>query len=502
MTSSQPSHAVKLPYRIYFLDRCATTHLLSNRSPHCIQISPLACLREEHGRSRDTGKDSHVTLCDMSCDRGTVAEDETPPDTSGAASEAAGSPKIISFSYKVPRAISFSYKPPQLGSNSVASPKFNAQVDSKGTEDVSEATNSNKQTLETNSEPLKINSEPLDATSEFLSCSKPLKAFSEPRNAKSEPLNAKSESLNVKSEPLNVKSEPLNFKSEPLKVKSEPLNAKSEPLKVKSEPLNVKSEPLNAKSEPLNVKSEPLNAKSMPLNATKSHCDRLPSSPSPDSQSRDFTSPSPSDDAFESEKETKIGTNNKTGQSACHTRDGKILERFLRRGRSESVCRLITNMIYDSDESGWSSDEGSLASSRDGVTSRDSVTSREARSLGGRKGRSSSSNELIASKPRVVPPGPPTRRSTTDILSTPARRSAVGFPLHLFVSIHLCIHACIRACIHMCIHECIHQIFGHALSFTLVFIFLHTGSVTVSFEFHNFSSCLIDAQLTTTKALL
>ena len=447
MTSSQPSHAVKLPYRIYFLDRCATTHLLSNRSPHCIQISPLACLREEHGRSRDTGKDSHVTLCDMSCDRGTVAENETPPDTSGAASETADSPKIISFSYKVPRAISFSYKPPQLGSNSVASPKFNAQVDSKGTEDVSEATNSNKQTLETNSEPLKINSEPLDAKSEFLSCSKPLKAFSEPVNAKSEPLNAKSEPLNAKSEPLNVKLEPLN--------------AKSEPLNAKSEPLNAKSEPLNAKSEPLNVKSEPLNAKSMPLNATKSHCDRLPSSPSPDSQNRDFISPSPSDDAFESEKETKIGTNNKTGQSACHTRDGKILERFLRRGRSESVCRLITNMIYDSDESGWSSDEGSLASSRDGVTSRDSVTSREARSLGGRKGRSSSSNELIASKPRVVPPGPPTRRSTTDILSTPARRSAVGFPLHLFVSIHLCIHACIHAwilhtCMHTCMHTCVH----------------------------------------------
>lgn len=135
--------------------------------------------------------------------------------------------------------------------------------------------------------------------------------------------------------------------------------------------------------------------------------------------------------------------------------DTKIIDRFFRRGRSESVCRLITN-IYDSDESGWSSDDAAnvtqrenQAASRDNqVTSRDNLstsrdnlaTSRQSRPLAirgipNRRGRSVSSNELLPTKPRVVPTGPVVRRSTTDTLSTPAKRTAVGHVISLFGSL-------------------------------------------------------------------
>ena len=188
----------------------------------------------------------------------------------------------------------------------------------------------------------------------------------------------------------------------------------SQPPKTNAVPAKRNSElsQTNAGYQQTNSK-HPKTTNSEPQQTNSSHDDLPPqfSSPSPD-EMEVFDGDSSAKDEF-----PVVDVENQDGPKLIeHTTDPKLLERFLRRGRTDSVCRLITN-IYDSDESGWSSDEGSSAP-RIGMP---------IRSLGPRKGRSSSSSDLmVQNRPRVIPPGPPHRRSTTDILATPARRTAVG----------------------------------------------------------------------------
>ena len=211
---------------------------------------------------------------------------------------------------------------------------------------------------------------------------------------------------------------------EPVKANCEPVKTNCEPAKTNFGPAttncdlaadNCDQATTNCNLASTNCK--PPKAKSGPFRTnSRSRARKINSSP--DDDVRAVSSPSP-DDAFEEStcadrpRRDEYPDNDEVPPAHPVVKDPKLLERFLRRGRSESVCRLITN-IYDSDESGWSSDEGS--GSRDGS---------QIRGLGSRKGRSSSSNDLLPVKSRVVPPGPPVRRSTTDIVP-PARRSAVS----------------------------------------------------------------------------
>ncbi|XP_063691686.1 inositol-trisphosphate 3-kinase A-like isoform X2 [Bolinopsis microptera] len=196
----------------------------------------------------------------------------------------------------------------------------------------------------------------------------------------------------------------------PAITNSNHVTVNSEPPKTNAVPAKRNSElsQTNAGYPETNSK-HPKTTNSEPSQSNSSHDDVPPEFSSPD-EMEVFDGDSTVKDEFQ----VVDGESQDGPKLIEHTTDPKLLERFLRRGRTDSVCRLITN-IYDSDESGWSSDEGNSAP-RIGMP---------IRSLGPRKGRSSSSSDLmVQSRPRVIPPGPHHRRSTTDILAKPARRSA------------------------------------------------------------------------------